>query len=153
REVTLLCGASGSGKSMLVKAISALFANRSPSTSLAVEATDQCVVEVRGAVGQVARVVALEELPRAAIPLELKGRASLEDFLQVAARCGLAEPQLFVRPIGSLSSGQRYRLKVALGFLKDPEILMIDNFCENLDIYTTVAVVKGITQLANELNV
>ncbi|MDR7145561.1 ATP-binding cassette domain-containing protein [Rhizobium sp. BE258] len=149
-EVTLICGASGAGKTMLVDSIHALLENREPQ---AVRENVRQQVRVEGHVQTAASVGVLEDLPAEAAPLDLRGKASLEDFLTITAKCGLAEPQLFVRPILSLSSGQRYRLQVALAFLKKPEVLIIDNFCEPLDRYTAIAVIKGVKGLSHELNV
>lgn len=148
-EVTLVCGASGSGKSVLLYALSSLVSGRSVSFN-DTSAVSLCV---SGMVNCYAKVREISPLPGGSIPIALRGRGSLESFIRLAAKCGLAEPQMFVRPIESLSSGQQYRLQIALAFLSAPEVLFIDNFCEPLDRYTTIAVSKGVRQLAKELNV
>jgi ABC-type lipoprotein export system ATPase subunit len=148
-EVTLICGASGSGKSVLLSALSSLVAGNSAPAS----ETGAVSLSIAGAVNASAKVVEMPKLPHGSIPLALRGRASLEDFIRLAAKCGLAEPQMFVRPVESLSSGQQYRLQIALAFLSAPEVLFIDNFCEPLDRYTTIAVSRGVRQLAKELNI
>ena len=74
-------------------------------------------------------------------------------MFEVCAQCGLAEPQLFVRPVSSLSSGQRYRLQIAGALLQKPDILHIDNFCESLDRYTVVGVCRGLKRLVKRLDV
>lgn len=142
-DVTLVCGASGSGKSLLLAASQALW----DSASRCNPALDGLEV-TGGASGPQPRTVSLPSLAPDQTPLEAKGRVSLEEFLETAALCGLAEPQLFVRPIRTLSSGQRYRLAVALAFLKNPDIIFIDNFCEPLDKYTAISVAKGLKRLA-----
>lgn len=142
--VTLVCGASGSGKTVLLSIVGELF-DATSSDAISSE-----TINIRGSASGHPHVIYLEPLPDQAYPIELKGRASLEDFLTVTAKCGLAEPQLLVRPVASLSSGQRYRLQVALAVLKKPDILIIDNFCEPLDRYTALAVIKGIQRLAQE---
>jgi ABC-type ATPase with predicted acetyltransferase domain len=146
--LTLVCGASGSGKSILMRACTDLL--RGEPTAAA---TTGSTLEIQGAASRRAIVAELTDPPLDATPLELRGRASLEDFLKVTAKCGLAEPQLFVRPIQSLSSGQRYRLSVALAFLTKPDVVAIDNFCEPLDRFTTLAVIRGIKHLAAEFGV
>lgn len=140
-DVTLVCGASGSGKSLLLEACRALLdplwqASLDPAIALTGKASAQ------------ARVRTLPDLPNDVSALSLKGSISLERFIDITGRCGLAEPQLLVRPIRTLSSGQKYRLAVALAFLQGCEILIIDNFCEPLDRYTASAVAKGIRRLA-----
>jgi ABC-type multidrug transport system ATPase subunit/GNAT superfamily N-acetyltransferase len=147
RKLTLICGASGSGKSLLMRACTDLLTGQSGSAS------SGGTLEVEGRTNRAAVVAELPELPLDATPLELRGKSSLEDFLRVTAKCGLAEPQLFVRPIYSLSSGQRYRLSVALAFLAQPDVVVIDNFCEPLDRFTTLAVIRGIKHLAAEFGV
>lgn len=150
KTVTLICGASGSGKSILVDAIAAVLSH---SAGAAIQSRETCSIEVAGDATPRARVVKLQPLDDNVTPLEAKGNGSLEEFLQVSAKCGLAEPQLFVRPIKSLSSGQKYRLQIALCFLRSPEVVVIDNFCEALDTYTAAAVTRGLWQLASERNV
>lgn len=139
-EVTLVCGASGSGKSLLLDACRAVLdpsaRDIDPAVTLAGEAS------------ATAKVRELPDLPQDASALSLKGAASLERFIDVTGKCGLAEPQLLVRPIRTLSSGQKYRLAVAMAFLKGCDVLLIDNFCEPLDRYTAAAVAKGIRRLA-----
>lgn len=145
-EVTLVCGASGSGKSLLLNGALALW---DPATRPDLDRD----ITLEGTVDQPARVGGLPNLPSDASALALKGSASLERFLNVTGKCGLAEPQLLVRPIRTLSSGQKYRLAVAMAFLQNCDILLIDNFCEPLDRYTAAAVAKGIRRLAREENV
>ena len=81
------------------------------------------------------------------------GSNSLSDFLSIVACTGLAEPQLLARPIKTLSTGQKYRLRIALSILQKPEVLLIDNFCEHLDRYTLVAVCKGLQSFVKQRNI
>lgn len=152
RQITLICGASGSGKTVLVNAVSWLLGESNEATGIQ-HAERGGLLTVTGVSNLHAKVTTLEPLGDHEIPLELKGRSTLEEFLTVTAKCGLAEPQLFVRPTASLSSGQKYRLQIALAFLKKPEVIVVDNFCETLDRYTTLAVVRGLRNLAEEFEV
>lgn len=145
-EVTLICGASGSGKSLLLAGVRAL-------CDPAAKADWDPNAVLEGQASRYARIGELPHLPGDVSALALKGAVELERFLNVTGKCGLAEPQLLVRPIRTLSSGQKYRLAVALAFLQECEILLIDNFCEPLDRYTAAAVAKGIRRLAQEENV
>ena len=145
-EITLVCGASGSGKSLLIRTCAGLLSGSGKGEQPPAGAR----IDLEGSVSGAAKVVELSAVEGNLTPLELKGRASLEDFLYITAKCGLAEPQLFVRPVHSLSSGQRYRLSVALAFLSKPEVVIIDNFCEPLDRFTTLAVLRGLKHLAKE---
>jgi len=147
-ELTLVCGASGSGKSLFLYGISSILASN--SSDVALEIGGSQTIEVSGSSNQPAHLVSLAAVPHHVTALELKGRVPLGDFLHVAAICGLAEPQLFVRPVSTLSSGQRYRLQIALAVLRRPQVLVIDNFCESLDRFTAASVVKGLKRLARE---
>lgn len=146
-EVTLIAGASGSGKTVLANHIKSLCEGRACPCETSIEGS---TFHLQGSISSTAKVATLRDLPLASCPIDLVGKAPLEEFLSVAGRCGLAEPQLFVRPVSSLSSGQRYRLQVALAALEEPDVLIIDNFCEPLDFYTSYAVCKGLRALASE---
>jgi energy-coupling factor transporter ATP-binding protein EcfA2/GNAT superfamily N-acetyltransferase len=146
-DVTLISGASGSGKTLLLEALSELL------TGVVATPSPDAAIRVGGKAEGRARVAILEALNEDSTPLDAKARTSLPLFLEVAAKCGLAEPQLFVRPVRTLSSGQKYRLQIALAFLRKPDVLIIDNFCEPLDRYTSIAVARGIAALSAEFNV
>ena len=150
--VTLICGASGSGKTLLGKAIQDLCHLHPPSSQQGDEKSD-LDISFTGSVTPSAHFGELEPLNPIKTPLEQVKNCNLECFIKTAAKCGLAEPQLFVRPVSSLSSGQKYRLQVTIAFLKCPNILHIDNFCETLDRFTAVAVCKGLKSLAASCNV
>ena len=47
-----------------------------------------------------------------------------------------------MRPSETLSTGQRYRLSIAMALAKKPNLLTIDEFCESLDNYATAAVCR-----------
>lgn len=145
-SVTLICGASGAGKSLLVGAIFSLLEDKAGHIS----AKTVNEISIEGSISDVARTVVLPELDGRLAALEYLGRNPLHRFLTITARCGLAEPQLFVRPIRTLSSGQRYRLQIALAFLSSPDILVVDNFCESLDRFSARAVCRGLISLARE---
>lgn len=148
-SLTLICGASGAGKSLLLAAISRLL---SPAEHVG-EAEAASEVSISGTVNRTAKTSLLPEVDGKLAALDYLGPNTLHRFLAITARCGLAEPQLFVRPIRTLSSGQRYRLQVALAFLRSPEVLIIDNFCESLDRFSARAVCRGLMSLSKEQKV
>ena len=150
-SITLICGASGSGKSLLGRAICSLCESKvEKDHRYRLRAENELVIG--GSVKPSGRVVELEPLIDSKTPLEQVPQLNLDQFITINAKCGLAEPQLFVRPVSSLSSGQRYRLQLACAFLKRPNILYVDNFCETLDRFTVLAVCKGLRSLAFEWN-
>lgn len=140
KEVVLISGASGSGKSLYLNAIRrALTGDSEENGSL---------ITYRGRASRLVSVSGLPDIEPDGIPLDYMQGARLEDLLGISARCGLAEPQLLVRPIGTLSSGQRYRLQIALAILSRPDVLLVDNFCESLDRFSSRAVCRGLQSLA-----
>ena len=153
-EVTLVCGASGSGKTLLLNIIAQLLTDSEWPRTHTSTATEIDGVEFKGSTNHTARLSQLHtDLDLSRTPLDYIGDADLSDFLEITASCGLAEPQLLVRPVGSLSSGQTYRLLVALAFLEKPQVVVIDNFCESLDRYTMIAVCRGVERLARRLSI
>lgn len=153
-KVTLVCGASGAGKSLFLDALHMLWGQPSRKKGRKRRSRTQNPIKVSGETDHNANISSMSaNLNESSTALDLKGTAGIADFIEIAASCGLAEPQLFVRPIVSLSSGQRYRLMVALAFLEKPEIVIIDNFCEPLDRYTTIAVCRGVQRLARNLGI
>ncbi|MDE0028397.1 MAG: ATP-binding cassette domain-containing protein [Deltaproteobacteria bacterium] len=150
--VTMVCGASGSGKSLFGHAIRALCDPTTQEDSTTGEAAGGAM-SFGGRVNINARVEGVEQLDLERTALEQIDRLDLDFFFEVCAHCGLAEPQLFVRQVRSLSSGQQYRLKIARAFLHRPDILYIDNFCEPLDRHTVAAVCRGLRRLAKKMSV
>ena len=150
-EITLVCGASGSGKSIFLDGIGRILRIRSPNDLQVIG--DNSTLVYSGYACSPAIVGSLVELCPRKTPLESARKISLNEFLSVTAQTGLAEPQLFVRQNITLSSGQKYRLRLALSFLERPDILTIDNFCEHLDRFTVAAVCRGIRHLVLAFNV
>ncbi|MCG8608098.1 ATP-binding cassette domain-containing protein [bacterium] len=143
-DAILVGGPSGSGKSLLLRAIRFLAANgrRQGRLPKGVNATG---------IRQTERInIAVPRMaPPNKSPIELLADKPLDDALKVLANAGLAEAQLFVRPAKTLSLGQNYRLALALALAQDPKLLIIDEFCEPLDYFTTAAVARRLRQTAS----
>ncbi|MER9894582.1 ATP-binding cassette domain-containing protein [Mesorhizobium sp. M0119] len=153
-EITLICGASGSGKSLFLSAIYSICRDSGASDDLrSASTTEGLELLYSGQVDGSPLIQNLAEIDRKRTAISYLGKTSLKEFLDVNASAGLAEPQLFVRPIASLSVGQAYRLQLALSFLTVPNILIVDNFCETLDRYNVLAVCRGLQRLAKRYNV
>lgn len=150
-EITLICGASGSGKSLLLDCIRSVCSE--PCSDAPTVRGELFSLAYSGRSNQTANVAEMVMIPSERTPLDLMGRTTLDEFLAVTAQLGLAEPQLLVRPNETLSSGQRYRLQMALACLQRPDVLLVDNFCENLDRYTIAAVCKGLQRLVSHYNI
>ena len=136
-EIILISGPSGSGKSLLLQGIRWLVASGKHRGRMPKDVIVQGVSLLKPI-----KVATLRPVPKNLSPIELFKTHSLEESLKILASAGLAEPQLYVRPAGHLSVGQTYRLALALALAENPDLLLIDGFCESLDEYTTFAVCK-----------
>ncbi len=144
-EVVLVTGASGTGKSLLLQAI--VQHARKPKKSLALKKG----IKSEGKISS-PRVKAVVATPppktKSPISLLIERGLSLEKSLNLLASAGLAEAQLFVRQSDTLSTGQRYRLSLALALSKSPELLVVDEFCESLDKFSAAAVCRRLRKEA-----
>ena len=147
-EIVLVSGASGVGKSLFLDAIRHLTQSKGRKTHLPKGIQVDC-----DRVLNKARVVRLQNPPRSKAPIELLSSYSLDDSMRILARAGLAEAHLFVRPSYALSLGQSYRLALAIALSKNPDILLIDEFCEPLDEYTTAVVCRKLRQATTKENI
>lgn len=138
-EIVLVTGASGSGKSLLLSALAWHASGHRKTWKLASEIQSRARVDA-----PFVKVGTLVSPPRnkSSIALLLALGMSLDSAMRLLASAGLGEAQLFVRPSKTLSSGQRYRLSLALALAKKPDLLLIDGFCESLDIYSATAVCR-----------
>ena len=141
-EICLITGASGAGKSLLLEGIRRVINGDSRTIQ---------GVRVKGKSGTPkTRIAKLRTPPQNRSPIDLLKAHPLDDAMRILARAGLAEAQLFVRPTRSMSAGQSYRLSLALALAKRPDIVIIDEFCEPLDEYTSAAVCRKIHDAAKE---
>ena len=139
----LISGPSGSGKSLLLRALLWHASGHRRDWSLPADAT------AAGRLLSSSLRVATWCRPNPAqspIGILASMDLSLEQAMQLLSSAGLAEANLFVRPAGTLSSGQYYRLGLALALAKDPELLVIDEFCESLDDFAAAAVCRRLAQ-------
>lgn len=138
-EIVLVTGASGSGKSLLLNALAWHASGYRRGWKLTSGIQSRASVDT-----PFVKVATLVSPPRnkSPIALLLALGMSLSDAMRLLASAGLGEAQLFVRPSKTLSSGQRYRLSLALALAKRPSLLLIDRFCEPLDIYSAAAVCR-----------
>ena len=143
-EIMLVVGASGSGKSLLLRALawhaSGKLKKWAPPREIQSRATVSSPVKVA--------MMARPNLMKSPIALLGKLGLHLEESMRLLASAGLGEAQLFVRPSGTLSSGQRYRLSLALALARKPDLLLIDEFCESLDGYSAAAVCRRLRKEA-----
>ena len=143
-EIVLVSGASGSGKSLLLRALAWHASGKQKKWKL-----PRGIDARAGAVAPVKVAMMSHPDPRKSpIALLEKFGLNLEDAMRLLSSAGLGEAQLFVRPSGTLSTGQRYRLSLALAFARKPDLLLIDEFCESLDDYSAAAVCRRLRKEA-----
>ena len=141
-DIALIAGPSGSGKSLLIRALRFLTESQTIREQLPTG------IEVEGKNHNPPIDVSCLMPPDASLcPLELLPEESLEGALELLAAAGLAEPHLYVRPSETLSTGQKYRLSIAIALAKKPDLLLVDEFCESLDRYTSMAVCKRLKKM------
>ena len=143
-EIVLVGGASGSGKSLLLQALAWHVSGGRRKWSLPQGARSKCASSQPIKVGMMGR----PNPHKTPIALLERFGIELEEAMRLLAAAGLGEAQLFVRPSGTLSSGQRYRLAMALALAQKPDLLLIDEFCEPLDDYATTAVCQRLRKEA-----
>jgi len=132
-QVVLFTGASGSGKSSLMRAV---------------------VEQIRrgDACGDTGNdrlpVIVLDELtlPETILVEALPG--TVADAMRLLSACGLAEAHLMLRTPGELSDGQRYRFRLALGLAQQPAWLVADEFTATLDRLLAKVVAFNIRRLS-----
>ena len=139
-EVILVSGASGTGKSLFLRALHHVIQGKKSKMPTGVFVSAQSV-------SKKAKVMQIKKPPKNQSPIELLKHLSLDDAMKVLAQAGLAEADLFVRPSYALSVGQVYRLSLAIALSKNPDIILIDEFCEPLDEYTTAVICRKLRKM------
>ena len=139
-EIVMVAGASGSGKSLLLNALAWHVSGKKKKWSLPREITCSSLINSQSSL----KIATIQSAPKDKSPISLlmKLGKSMEESMRLLASAGLGEAQLFVRPSKTLSSGQHYRLSLALALAKNPDLLLIDEFCEPLDNYAAAAVCR-----------
>lgn len=139
-EIVLVNGASGAGKSLFLRALRYALQgkqNGMPHRVIAKWQVDTPKI----------KVAYLQTPPKNQSPIELLKHLSLDDAMKFLAQAGLAEADLFVRPAYALSVGQAYRLSLAIAFSRNPDLILIDEFCEPLDEYTSAVICRKLRKM------
>ena len=139
--IIMVTGASGSGKSLLLNTLAWHASGRKKRWKLPPEIQSEACMDTPPTKVEMMTPLSCDK-SLSPIALLMAIGASLEESMRLLASAGLGEAQLFVRPAKTLSSGQRYRLSLALSLAKKPDLLLIDEFCEPLDNYAVAAVCR-----------
>ncbi|WNZ30434.1 MAG: ATP-binding cassette domain-containing protein [Candidatus Bathyarchaeota archaeon] len=126
KDIVYLTGDSGSGKSVLLKAI---FGDLKA--------------------GEAARLSEVEVDPDK--PLIDTVGATVEEGLKLLSKVGLNDAFLFVRRYSQLSDGQRYRYRLAKLIESGAQWWIMDEFCATLDRETAKIVAYNVQKLARKL--
>jgi len=124
RDIVLVTGESGSGKSVLLKA-------------LAEDLGDQAV--------DMAEISVDSDRPL----IDTVGR-TLGEGLELLSRVGLNDAFLFVRRYSQLSDGQKYRYRIAKTIESGGQYWVMDEFCATLDRDTAKIVSFNVQKLARK---
>jgi ABC-type ATPase with predicted acetyltransferase domain len=124
QDIVYITGDSGSGKSVLLRAISA---------DLGEEAIDLSEVEID------------TEMPL----IETVG-ATVEQGLELLSKVGLNDAFLFLRTYSQLSDGQKYRYRIAKLMESDKQWWLMDEFAACLDRDTAKIIAYNLQKLARQ---
>jgi ABC-type transport system involved in cytochrome c biogenesis ATPase subunit len=124
-DVVYITGDSGSGKSVLLRALKADLGSEAGDMALCHAASDQPLIET---VGQ-----------------------TVEEGLELLSRVGLNDAFLFLRTYNQLSDGQKYRYRLAKLIESGCPWWLCDEFCSTLDRDTAKIVAFNVQKLARAL--
>ena len=125
-QVVLFTGASGSGKSSLMRVASEQLANEDAARLINIDSLD---------------------LGRRSLIDALTGEPGAD--MQLLAQCGLGEARLLLRTPEELSDGQRYRFRLALGVSQQPQWIIADEFTATLDRVLARVIAFNIRRIAD----
>ncbi len=156
-DVVLFTGASGSGKSSLLREVVRQIGQTSDKWQVPSAKAEgfsplgTCPLPL--ATSQPPLLLDLPTLPLGnktlvdAIPLPF------EEALQLLAMCGLGEAPLLLRTPQELSEGQRYRFALALAVALKPQWIIADEFTAVLDRTTAKVIAYNVRRIADRYGV
>ena len=146
-EIVGLLGPNGAGKTSTIESIAGLVEPDDGAIRLRGEALDR---QGRGRIGLALQATALQDAirPREALALFARLYRVQPDLDALLLRFGFTE--LASRPFGQLSGGQKQRLALALAFVNDPALILLDEPTASLDPAARSALHDLIRQLAAE---
>lgn len=137
-DVVLITGASGSGKSTIVKLLTCERAKLADTTIVDGEIHNSDV----SAVGYLS-----SDWDESAPLVDQVGR-TLKESIFILNEVGLAEVHLYLKTPVQISDGQRYRFALARLCDSHKPLWVGDEFAATLDPYTAAVVAKGVRKLA-----
>ena len=146
-EIVGLLGPNGAGKTSTIESIAGLVEPDGGAIRLCGEALDR---RGRRRIGLALQATALQDAirPREALALFARLYRVQPDLDALLHRFGLTEQAS--RPFGQLSGGQKQRLALALAFVNDPALILLDEPTAGLDPAARGALHDLIRELAAE---
>jgi zinc/manganese transport system ATP-binding protein len=166
-EFVALLGTNGSGKSTLLKAAlgalplasgRALVLGARPGVHNAMigylpqRGGYEAGVRLRGS--DIVRLGLDGERPGVPLPVRIGGRAERRARSRVAEAIAAVGASAYAgRPIGELSGGEQQRLLIAQALVRDPELLLLDEPLDSLDLPNQTAVAALVKEICRKRNV
>jgi len=85
--------------------------------------------------------------------IEYFSKADIEHVLQLMGNVGLSDAYVFVKRFEELSNGQKYRAQMAKLLYSGNNVLIVDEFCTNLDPITANVLAHRISILVKKLGI
>jgi ABC-type lipoprotein export system ATPase subunit len=136
-QVVLLIGASGSGKTSLLNALSG-------TSSVSVVGGRLLPHDIGATVGTLDL-----DFPADVAVVDLVG-TNTADACRILNAAGISEAKVYVRRRDELSHGQRYRVAAAILAASARPVWIADEFCAFLDPLTATMVSRGLARLARQ---
>ena len=153
-DVVCFTGASGSGKSSLMRAVAEQIGG--------IGGIADCGLRIRNdfhnpkspqsEIRNSPRVLNIDTLDLGSRILVDSFNLPVQETLQLLSMCGLGEAQLLLRTPQELSDGQRYRFRLALGLSQKPDWIVADEFSATLDRTLAKVVAFNIRRIAERTN-
>jgi ABC-type lipoprotein export system ATPase subunit len=124
QDIVLITGDSGSGKSVLLRAIRADLGEEAIDLSEVIMDPDRPLIETVG--------------------------ATVEEGLELLSKVGLNDAFLFLRTYSQLSDGQKYRYRIAKLIESKKQWWLMDEFCACLDRDTAKIIAFNLQKIARQ---
>lgn len=141
-EIILVIGSSGAGKTTLLNLLTGHLKN-----SQQVKIAGEFITPPNYQPGEFKEIRSKKPL------VEYFGNESVEYALQLMGSVGLSDAFVFVKRFDELSNGQKYRALMAKLIHSKHNILVIDEFCANLDPITSNVLAHRLNKLAKRLGI
>jgi ABC-type lipoprotein export system ATPase subunit/GNAT superfamily N-acetyltransferase len=128
KDITLITGDSGSGKSVLLRALEKDIKNDMQTSAI--------------------NIADIHPVPNKPL-IETVGK-TIEEGLELLSKVGLNDAFLFLRSFEQLSDGQKYRYKIAKMMESKAQFWIMDEFCATLDRDTAKIVAFNVQKLARQ---